>query len=77
MTNMPTNQKCEKIGEHEYENFLNTGDENYDWQMPDDEWQSISLSYTSGTTGNPKRCSVSPQRCLFNVYWKFCCMEYA
>ena len=46
--------KCEKIGEHEYENFLNTGDENYNWQMPDDEWQSISLSYTSGTTGNPK-----------------------
>ena len=46
--------KCEKIGEHEYENFLNTGDENYDWQMPDDEWQSISLSYTSGTTVNPK-----------------------
>ncbi len=46
--------KCEKIGEYEYENFLNTGDENYNWQMPDDEWQSISLSYTSGTTGNPK-----------------------
>ena len=46
--------KCEKIGEHEYENFLNTGDENYNWQMPNDEWQSISLSYTSGTTGNPK-----------------------
>ena len=24
------------------------------WKMPDDEWQAISLSYTSGTTGNPK-----------------------
>ncbi len=46
--------KCEKIGELEYESFLNTGDENYDWKMPDDEWQAISLSYTSGTTGNPK-----------------------
>ena len=38
----------------EYESFLNTGDENYDWKMPEDEWQAISLSYTSGTTGNPK-----------------------
>ncbi len=46
--------KCEKIGDLEYESFLNTGDENYDWKMPDDEWQAISLSYTSGTTGNPK-----------------------
>ena len=46
--------KCEKIGDLEYESFLNTGDENYDWKMPEDEWQAISLSYTSGTTGNPK-----------------------
>ena len=46
--------KCEKIGELEYESFLNTGDENYDWKMPEDEWEAISLSYTSGTTGNPK-----------------------
>ena len=46
--------KCEKIGELEYESFLNTGDEDYNWEMPEDEWQAISLSYTSGTTGNPK-----------------------
>ncbi len=46
--------KCEKIGEFEYESFLNSGDENFRWKMPDDEWQAISLSYTSGTTGNPK-----------------------
>ena len=46
--------KCEKIGDLEYESFLNTGDENFDWKMPDDEWQAISLSYTSGTTGKPK-----------------------
>ena len=46
--------KLEKIGDIEYEDFLNTGDENYSWKMPDDEWQAISLSYTSGTTGNPK-----------------------
>ena len=43
-----------KIGEHEYEGFLETGDENYSWKMPKDEWQAISLGYTSGTTGNPK-----------------------
>jgi len=46
--------KSEKIGELEYEEFLNTGDEDYIWKMPEDEWQAISLSYTSGTTGNPK-----------------------
>jgi len=43
-----------QIGEKEYEDFLNTGDENYVWKKPKDEWQAISLSYTSGTTGNPK-----------------------
>ena len=43
-----------KIGEHEYEEFLNTGDTNYIWKRPKDEWQAISLNYTSGTTGNPK-----------------------
>ena len=43
-----------KIGELEYERFLNTGDENYKWKIPNDEWQAISLCYTSGTTGNPK-----------------------
>jgi fatty-acyl-CoA synthase len=43
-----------KIGELEYESFLDTGDKNYEWKKPKDEWQAISLSYTSGTTGNPK-----------------------
>ncbi|MBH90691.1 MAG: acyl-CoA synthetase [Candidatus Marinimicrobia bacterium] len=46
--------KLKKIGDLEYEEFLNKGDENFNWQMPDDEWQAISLSYTSGTTGDPK-----------------------
>jgi fatty-acyl-CoA synthase len=43
-----------KIGKLEYESFLNTGDENYEWKKPKDEWEAISLGYTSGTTGNPK-----------------------
>ena len=44
----------EKIGELTYEEFLQTGDDNYNWSLPEDEWQAISLSYTSGTTGKPK-----------------------
>ena len=43
-----------RIGELEYESFLSSGDENYVWKKPKDEWQAISLGYTSGTTGNPK-----------------------
>ena len=46
--------KLDKIGDLEYEEFLKTGDTDYVWKRPDDEWQAISLSYTSGTTGNPK-----------------------
>jgi len=38
----------------DYEEFLATGDAGYDWRMPADEWEAISLNYTSGTTGNPK-----------------------
>ena len=45
---------AEKIGDYEYESFLNKGDKNYIWKRPKDEWQAISLNYTSGTTGNPK-----------------------
>ena len=36
------------------QSFLQTGDEGFEWIRPDDEWQAISLNYTSGTTGNPK-----------------------
>jgi len=50
----PAFEGGEFIGELEYEEFLQQGDENFDWQLPADEWQAISLSYTSGTTGNPK-----------------------
>ena len=46
--------KFKQIGKLEYESFLNTGDINYEWKKPADEWQAISLGYTSGTTGNPK-----------------------
>ncbi|XP_030527784.1 acetate--CoA ligase CCL3-like [Rhodamnia argentea] len=41
-------------GAIEYENFLETGDPEFAWQPPEDEWQSITLGYTSGTTASPK-----------------------
>ncbi len=37
-----------------YENLLSQGDPNAPWIMPDDEWESIAINYTSGTTGRPK-----------------------
>ncbi|MCE8019443.1 acyl-CoA synthetase [Halomonas sp. MCCC 1A11036] len=42
------------IGELEYEALLAEGDPDYAYQLPEDEWQAISLNYTSGTTGKPK-----------------------
>ncbi len=38
----------------DYEDFLATGDPDFDWIMPQDEWESLALNYTSGTTGRPK-----------------------
>src|ERR1700758_2082963 len=44
----------ERLGEIEYEDFLRSGDPDFAWVMPRDEWDAISLNYTSGTTGDPK-----------------------
>ncbi|CAM3625752.1 acyl-CoA synthetase [Polynucleobacter brandtiae] len=44
----------ERLGSLTYEQFLDTGDSQFVWLMPFDEWQAICLNYTSGTTGNPK-----------------------
>ncbi len=44
----------ERLGEIEYEEFIASGDPDYVWAMPDDEWDAICLNYTSGTTGDPK-----------------------
>ena len=42
-------------GRHQtYEDLLATGDATFNWQMPEDEWESLALNYTSGTTGRPK-----------------------
>src|SRR2546428_9655114 len=44
----------ERIGQAEYERFIAGGDPEFPWEPPADEWNAISLNYTSGTTGNPK-----------------------
>ncbi|MGD9543604.1 MAG: acyl-CoA synthetase [Methylocystis sp.] len=42
------------LGSIDYEDFLRSGDADYQWSPPQDEWDAISLNYTSGTTGDPK-----------------------
>ncbi len=44
----------ERLGNLDYETLLKEGDENYHRAAPGDEWDAISLNYTSGTTGDPK-----------------------
>jgi len=44
----------ERLGEMDYEELLATGDPDFAYGPPEDEWQALSLCYTSGTTGNPK-----------------------
>ncbi|MBA5777296.1 acyl-CoA synthetase [Stappia sp. F7233] len=47
-------QDGEMLGAMEYEALIAEGDPHFDWKLPADEWDAISLNYTSGTTGNPK-----------------------
>ncbi|GBE43853.1 long-chain-fatty-acid--CoA ligase [bacterium BMS3Bbin10] len=47
-------QGGEMLGETDYEAFISPGDPEFAWSPPEDEWEAISLNYTSGTTGNPK-----------------------
>ncbi|KAI5579556.1 hypothetical protein POPTR_008G108000v4 [Populus trichocarpa] len=61
-------------GAIEYEKFLESGDPEFDWKPPEDEWQSIALGYTSGTTSSPKGVVLSHRgaylMCLSNpVIW--------
>jgi fatty-acyl-CoA synthase len=50
----PEIDEGELLGSTEYEEFLGTGDPEFEWALPEDEWDAIALNYTSGTTGNPK-----------------------
>ncbi len=47
-------QTGERLSYNEYESVLAKGDPDFEWRRPLDEWEAISLNYTSGTTGNPK-----------------------
>src|SRR5690606_22206008 len=44
----------EAIGPLDYETLLAEGAPDFEWALPADEWDAISLNYTSATTGNPK-----------------------
>jgi len=44
----------QEVAALDYEAFVAGGDANFAWLMPRDEWDAISINYTSGTTGNPK-----------------------
>ena len=42
------------FADESYEELLASGTPDFEWPWPEDEWQAISLNYTSGTTGRPK-----------------------
>jgi len=43
-----------RLGTLDYEALLAAGDPEFDWRLPEDEWQALALNYTSGTSGRPK-----------------------
>jgi fatty-acyl-CoA synthase len=47
-------QSGDLLGESDYESFIAQGDPEFEWLMPNDEWDAITINYTSGTTGDPK-----------------------
>lgn len=50
----PAAPKGPRLSDTDYETFLESGDPDFAYQPPEDEWDSISINYTSGTTGRPK-----------------------
>ncbi|MEZ4620571.1 MAG: AMP-binding protein [Caldilineaceae bacterium] len=62
----PYSDGGDRLGELDYEAPLAEGDPEYARQLPADEWQAITLNYTSGTTGNPKGV-VYHHRRVFNA----------
>jgi fatty-acyl-CoA synthase len=52
----PQAETGECIGITDYESFIAEGNPGFSADQPVDEWQALSLLYTSGTTGNPKGC---------------------
>ncbi len=63
----PEGEGGEAFGEVEYETFLASGDADFAWSLPADEWDAIGLNYTSGTTGNPKGVVVHHRGAYLNA----------
>jgi len=63
----PSYEGGELVGELDYEAFLAEGDPEFVWALPEDEWRSIALNYTSGTTGNPKGVVYSHRGAYLNA----------
>ncbi|MBF2760356.1 MAG: acyl-CoA synthetase [Ectothiorhodospiraceae bacterium AqS1] len=63
----PLCEQGECIGEKDYESLLAEGSPDFDGRYPEDEWQAISLGYTSGTTGDPKGVVCSHRGAYLNA----------
>ena len=57
-----------QIGDTTWEEFIASGDPEHAWSYPADEWNAISLNYTSGTTGNPKGVVFSHRGAALSAY---------
>lgn len=53
-TDPPLPMPADAVGAQDYEAFVASGDPDFEWLMPEDEWDAIAINYTSGTTGDPK-----------------------
>jgi len=63
----PSFEGGELLGTLNYEELLDEGDAEFNWRNPVDEWQAITLNYTSGTTGNPKGVVYSHRGAYLNA----------
>ncbi len=63
----PPDEATPPIGAMDYDALLASGDPAMAWQLPADEWDSVTLNYTSGTTGNPKGALYSHRSAALNA----------